>query len=1130
MKTIRRSIDGRGKTIAIGLLLAAAPGLATAVDWSGLGGDFNWSTPGNWVGGVAPASANTTFITLGAAGVTNLFVDAPWTINRLDFVGPPGYGLTGSPLTFAGAAPQINVSGTHAPQVPLVLSSTVTFNTADDITFTGGMSGPGGLTKSGPGRLTIVSPPSDAIYDGTTTIVSGTVLFYVGSIAGPVVNNAAAEFIASPATLVLAQAMSGSGGLTVLGGAVTSGGPPFTYTGLTHALSGIASGQFLGGGPLVNDWGVTITGDSVFSSLSGSGQLLTNPGSVTVGADNTSTIFTGPFVGTAGITKVGTGRLTLANAGPFHDGTTTVSAGVLRIGDGVAAPGAISGPIVNNSDLEFEVDPAPGMRVNLFQDLVGTGNLTVISGEVTSNGPGLAHTGFTTIRAGASLIGNFPNGGPLTIEAGGKMFTSGSSVIASLSGAGQLTFNFLTVGGDNASTLFSGPLSGSNNLIKVGTGRLTLSGPTMHAGPTTITAGTLRFGDGVSAPAVIDSAIFNNGALEFQVTTGTTLTAGVSGGVGSLTVLGGSVASAGHLNHSGGTVVNAGGALAGLFSGFGPLTIAAGGQVDAGDNSGFLSLSGAGLLNTTGTGVNLSDNASTTFAGVIAGTGAVGKFGPGTLTLSGASTNTGGAFIGVGTLIVTGSLAGPVTVGAGAQLGGTGTIGGPVAVNAGGTIAPGLSPGILSTGDLNLAGIAAIEIQGAALGTQYDNLNVTGTVTIAGGTLSLSGAYAPALGDVFTIISNDGADAVTGTFAGLAEGATIVFNGVTLRISYIGGTGNDVTLSAPSPVTTTWNGAGANDNWSTGLDWVGGAAPANGNTTFVTFNAASARFGPVVDAPWTINRMDIASATAYAMTGQAISFAGAGAQLNASGAVHSLANPITLTAALTVSNSSALTLSGPIGGAAGLTKTGVGGLTLSGASSYVGGTMVNSGTLLVNGTIPGPVVVNAGAALGGTGTVSGLVTINAGGTLAPGLSPGITNTGNLVLGGAFLVEIEGTTLGTQYDNTNVTGTVTIAGGTLTLAGAYAPLTGNTFTIITNDGADPMVGTFAGLPEGATLAFNGATLRISYVGGTGNDAVLTVLSGAVAAAPAGVPALSEWAMILLAALLAGSGAVAASRRR
>ncbi len=187
-----------------------------------------------------------------------------------------------------------------------------------------------------------------------------------------------------------------------------------------------------------------------------------------------------------------------------------------------------------------------------------------------------------------------------------------------------------------------------------------------------------------------------------------------------------------------------------------------------------------------------------------------------------------------------------------------------------------------------------MEIEGTTVGTQYDQTNVTGTVTIAGGTLTLAGAYAPFSGNTFVIVANDGADAVTGTFAGLPEGATIVFNGATLQISYVGGTGNDITLTALAPTSTTWNGAGANDNWGTGANWVGGASPASGNATVVTFPTASARFAPAVDAPWTVNRMDITGTTAYAMTGQAITFAGAAPQLNASGATHSLANPLTL--------------------------------------------------------------------------------------------------------------------------------------------------------------------------------------------------------------------------------------------
>ena len=51
-----------------------------------------------------------------------------------------------------------------------------------------------------------------------------------------------------------------------------------------------------------------------------------------------------------------------------------------------------------------------------------------------------------------------------------------------------------------------------------------------------------------------------------------------------------------------------------------------------------------------------------------------------------------------------------------------------------------------------------------------------------------------------------------------------------------------------------------------------------------------------------------------------------------------------------------------------------------------------------------------------------------------------------------------------------------------------------FLLIDNDGTDPVVGTFAGLPEGATFTVAGVPLQISYVAGTGNDVVVTTLAG------------------------------------
>src|SRR5439155_631294 len=63
---------------------------------------------------------------------------------------------------------------------------------------------------------------------------------------------------------------------------------------------------------------------------------------------------------------------------------------------------------------------------------------------------------------------------------------------------------------------------------------------------------------------------------------------------------------------------------------------------------------------------------------------------------------------------------------------------------------------------------------------------------------------------------------------------------------------------------------------------------------------------------------------------------------------------------------------------------------------------------------------------------------------------------------------------------------------LNLANGFTPHAGDPFRIIDNRGSNPINGTFAGLPEGATVW--DSTYRygftISYMDGTGNDVVLT----------------------------------------
>lgn len=102
----------------------------------------------------------------------------------------------------------------------------------------------------------------------------------------------------------------------------------------------------------------------------------------------------------------------------------------------------------------------------------------------------------------------------------------------------------------------------------------------------------------------------------------------------------------------------------------------------------------------------------------------------------------------------------------------------------------GYSQNALSTLELDINGISPI--------------NVDGTITLDG-MLDVEFLAAPSVGDQFTIFLNDGDEAVSGTFAGLAEGSFMNVSGAAMFITYQanldgGLIGNDVMLTAvPEP-------------------------------------------------------------------------------------------------------------------------------------------------------------------------------------------------------------------------------------------------------------------------------------------------------------------------------------------
>jgi autotransporter-associated beta strand protein len=202
---------------------------------------------------------------------------------------------------------------------------------------------------------------------------------------------------------------------------------------------------------------------------------------------------------------------------------------------------------------------------------------------------------------------------------------------------------------------------------------------------------------------------------------------------------------------------------------------------------------------------------------LISGTGSVVKQGMGITLFLGPNSYTGTTTIAGGILIVDGNQPNsPVTVNGGA-LGGTGTVG---AVNVTlGAISAGTltSPtGTLNTRNLTVNGeisVVVIKITGTTAGS-YDQINVTGTVNLTGSRLIPFpfNNFVPAVGDSFTIINNDDTDPVVGTFLNLPEGARLSLpGGLSFKVTYRGGTGNDVVITRVANAPFDFDGDGKTD-------------------------------------------------------------------------------------------------------------------------------------------------------------------------------------------------------------------------------------------------------------------------------------------------------------------------------
>lgn len=654
-----------------------------------------------------------------------------------------------------------------------------------------------------------------------------------------------------------------------------------------RSLSVDGFGTVSSGGPVYLDFGgftSTKTGSGTLNILNGyglsNGKLTINAGTVQI--NNTTS---GPRnVGaTSDFTfRVNSGSLGINNnvtstSGVSWNAKVELAGGRFNLSfNNGAGPLSIGGTIEAIASTTSQIDYASTnassspLVVEIPANLTGSGNLTFRATTTTSNrlqdrvtllGDNSAFSGTLdvnsttsgsnrTLRIGAASAGSAS--ATWNIATGNTLEVHGvNSNLGTLTGAGTLknsstTAATVTIGGTGTSSTFSGVVdsgAGVLNVIKTGTGTLTLSGANTYTGKTTVSGGTLsinadnRLG---AAPGsnVADQLILNGGTLAssatftlggtrgtqlgagggtIQTASGTTLTmwSPISGS-GSLTKTGsGTLLLNSYNSFSGGLIISEGSvstaATANRFNPGNSISVANGASLEINASQTIGSLAGAGSVALTTGNLSIGGSSSTTFSGDISGNGGLIKSGNGTLTLTGINDYSGATSVTAGQLVV--GLGGngsavdsSFTVSGTGTLSGSGSIG-ALTVSTGGTVSPGNSPGILSSGDFSLSGGTLLaEINGTAAGTAYDQLNVSGTVSLAG-ILSLSLGFVPTENDIFFLILNDGTDAITGTFSGLAEGSLFASGGSTFRITYEADSassgftsGNDVAIMAvPEP-------------------------------------------------------------------------------------------------------------------------------------------------------------------------------------------------------------------------------------------------------------------------------------------------------------------------------------------
>ena len=784
------------------------------------------------------------------------------------------------------------------------------------------------------------------------------------------------------------NASSGTGGL--LGNIGTA---DFTLLGTAQSL--LRSLTWAGGN---GDWNYTssnwLDGSTSATFASGNNATINTGGILTVrpegvtaaeinvsGANNTT--LTGGALTAAGISKAGDGVLNLNTAGNYSTGVS-VTGGTVQ----ATVDGSLSGNVTLNAGTTLDIGTTANTVAALSATdatISGTGKITTTATAVTQT------TGSSTIAAEISGAGSFTKAGAGTVT---------------LSGANSYTGNTIVAGGVLATS--GNERISDASVITPGTGAKLLLGGNE----------TVRAAQGSATSAMVDLQGFN------------------------LTIGSGSTSNS----------------FAGNIMGAGTVTkIGSGIQTFETNNSftGGLTLK-EGVIRMTGNGNLLTNSGVVSLQSTAIGTGTLTLEG-GTLSSSSAGTDpsgTTGRTIN-NNVVLNGGFsagrdgeAGRIRFGVQTTTPGTTTLTRDSTINA--NFANVEMYQVVTDGDADFritkTGLAKLELT---------NNNSFAGVTVSQGSLVYSGSK-NALGSG-TLILNDGAIVgQAGSIGANTDSDRTIGNSIRISgnvtfgagsASYLGGNvdmdGGNRTLTLANSthlIGDISNGTGLSVTRQTTDTIASKTLSLYGNNSFTggTTVMASADFSN--------NNPGLNLGSDTALGSGSLTFTGVGTnQVKAttksgSDLTRTIANNIvinnsavefgTVGSGYGVTNVSVnMALNGAISGSGALIKTNANTLTLGGANTYAGGTTVNQGALVVNGSV-GAVTVNTGGSLGGSGTV-GAVTLKSGSLLNPGNSPGTLTASSSIweAGSSYNWEIDqatGGTAGANWDLFSVTGALDLS--------------------------------------------------------------------------------------------------------